>query len=71
MVEAEVQNYRYEHGHRYHAHDEGAYFLPNDDNEAIRLGSRLTRSYLHSLYSLTFQIHNTRSGFRLSPTKLS
>lgn len=30
-------DYRFEHGRRYHAFDEGAYWLPNDEHEADRL----------------------------------
>ncbi|KKY19808.1 putative methyltransferase domain-containing protein [Diplodia seriata] len=36
-LNSEVVNYRYEHGRRYHAFKEGAYWLPNDEDEADRL----------------------------------
>ena len=34
------QRYRFQDGRRYHAFDEGAYYLPNDEAEASRLGER-------------------------------
>ncbi|KAF9635836.1 putative methyltransferase type 12 protein [Lasiodiplodia theobromae] len=36
-LNSEVVNYRYEHGRRYHAFQEDAYWLPNDDDESDRL----------------------------------
>ncbi|KAL8950683.1 MAG: hypothetical protein Q9222_003293 [Ikaeria aurantiellina] len=37
----EKPEYRYEHGRRYHAYDEDAYYMPNDDPELARLGNAL------------------------------
>ncbi|OJD35752.1 s-adenosyl-l-methionine-dependent methyltransferase [Diplodia corticola] len=36
-LNSEVVDYRYEHGRRYHSFREGAYWLPNDQDEADRL----------------------------------
>jgi SAM-dependent methyltransferase len=36
-LNSSVQSYRHEHGRRYHAFHEGAYYLPNDDIEISRL----------------------------------
>jgi hypothetical protein len=33
-----VQAYKFEHGRRYHAYQDGKYALPNDDEEILRLG---------------------------------
>lgn len=44
---SEVANYRYEHGRRYHAYSEGAYWLPNDEDEADRLDRQ------HRIWRLT------------------
>lgn len=35
---AQLQDYRFEHGRRYHAYQDGKYALPNDDEEIARLG---------------------------------
>ena len=34
-----VTDYKYEHGRRYHAYQDGKYALPNDDEEINRLGT--------------------------------
>lgn len=33
-----TQDYKFEHGRRYHAYQDGKYALPNDDEEITRLG---------------------------------
>ena len=38
MAKEENNSYRYENGRRYHAFDEGAYYMPNDESEICRLG---------------------------------
>ncbi|KAL8829601.1 MAG: hypothetical protein Q9191_001928 [Dirinaria sp. TL-2023a] len=43
----EKGSYRYEHGRRYHAFDEGAYYMPNDESELSRLDSQ------HQIWRLT------------------
>jgi hypothetical protein len=42
-----VQAYKFEHGRRYYAYQDGKYALPNDDAEIIRLGG-LMKSLLSS-----------------------
>ena len=37
-LNSSVTDYKYEHGRRYHAYQEGKYVLPNDDAEIQRLG---------------------------------
>lgn len=37
-LNSSVTDYKYEHGRRYHAYQEGKYVLPNDDAEIERLG---------------------------------
>ncbi|KAI6907503.1 hypothetical protein KC318_g4621 [Hortaea werneckii] len=38
-LNSSVTDYKYEHGRRYHAYQEGKYVLPNDDAEIQRLGA--------------------------------
>lgn len=47
-LSSSVRNYREENGRRYHAFDEDAYFLPNDEIEAARLDLQ------HYTWKLTF-----------------
>lgn len=37
-LDSSVTNYKYEHGRRYHAYQDGKYVLPNDEAEINRLG---------------------------------
>lgn len=40
MASSPDQTHRFQNGRRYHAFDEGTYYLPNDEEEAMRLGER-------------------------------
>ena len=37
-INSTVTDYKFEHGRRYHAYQDGKYALPNDDAEINRLG---------------------------------
>ena len=37
-MHSNVTDFKHEFGRRYHAHEEGKYALPNDDEEIRRLG---------------------------------
>ncbi|KAM5381622.1 hypothetical protein ACJA88_004697 [Fusarium oxysporum] len=45
-LKSSIFSYRYEHGRRYHAFHEGAYLVPNDDEEQNRM------DLVHHIYSL-------------------
>ena len=36
-IASSITDYKYEHGRRYHAYQEGRYLLPNDENEQNRM----------------------------------
>ena len=40
MASSSDQTHRFQNGRRYHTFDEGIYYLPNDEEEAMRLGER-------------------------------
>ncbi|KAL1850094.1 hypothetical protein Plec18170_007192 [Paecilomyces lecythidis] len=45
-LSSSIRNYRYENGRRYHAFHEGAYLVPNDEEEQDRM------DLLHHIYRL-------------------
>ena len=38
MASKPDQTHRFQNGRRYHTFDEGTYYLPNDEEEVVRLG---------------------------------
>ena len=41
MASSPDQTHRFQNGRRYHTFEEGTYYLPNDEEEAMRLGERV------------------------------